>query len=380
MAYSKYSKRKMKYKPQERTSAMNSFKTFVITKKTLYKALALIILAIFFVVILVKALLPNSTPVFSYNATEIIEKGTIKDDLKDAATGIAEDILGFDVTNPKEIMDVSSAGMENAPIPSPTISPTLEPQINNKVLPSKEEVASVTDIKLNNATDYDVNISELCNEQLDFKLDFTTPEVLIVHTHTTECYAGDAMSGENERTTNEAYNMCKIGDIIANTLKSHGIGTIHDKTIHDYPTYQTAYSKAIKTIQKNIDENPSIKVVLDIHRDAYIYPDGSRLKVNTDINGKSVAQVMLVLGTDSLGLEHTNWRSNLKFASKIQQAAQHLYPGLMRPINLRRERFNMHMTTGSLLLEIGSNGNSLSEAEISAEYIGNAIATTLING
>ncbi len=357
---------------------MNNFKTFVITKKTLYKALVLILIAIFFVIILGKVLISRSVPVFSHNATDIIDKGTVNDNLKETAVEIAEEILGFDVTNPKEIMDTSSSVMENAPLPSPTASPTSIPE--KPKLPLKEEITSATNLKINNATEYDVNLDELCNEELDFKLELNNPEVLIVHTHTTECYSGDAMSGENERTTNEAYNMCKIGDVIAKTLEKHGIGTIHDKTIHDYPTYQTAYSKAMKTIQKNIDNNPSIKVVLDIHRDAYIYPDGSRLKVSTDINGQSVAQAMLVLGTDSLGLEHSSWRSNLKFASKVQQVAEHLYPGLMRPVNLRRERFNMHMTKGSLLLEIGSNGNALTEAEISAEYIATAIATVLING
>ncbi len=376
MVYSTRFGRNIEYKPQERTSAMNGFKTYVITKRTLYKALIAIFIAIIFVVILGKILIPKSVSVFSYNATDIVEKGTINDNLKNTAVGIAEEILGFDVTNPKEIMDTSSSGMENAPSPSPTVVPPSKPETK---LPTKEEIA-VAELKLNNATDYEVNIDELCNEELDFKLEFNNPEVLIVHTHTTECYSGDAMSGENERTTNEAYNMCQIGEIIAKTLEKHGIGTIHDKTIHDYPTYQTAYSKAMKTIQKNIENNPSIKVVLDVHRDAYIYPDGSRLKVSTDINGENVAQAMLVLGTDSLGLEHSNWRSNLKFASKVQQAAQHLYPGLMRPVNLRRERFNMHLTKGSLLLEIGSNGNSLGEAEATAEYIGNAIATALING
>ena len=369
--------RNIEYKPQERTSAMNSFRTFVITKKTLYKTLAFILIAVFFVVILLTISKSRPVQVFSYNASEIIEKGTINDDLRETAVDIAEEILGFDVTNPNDIMNTSISAMDNAPTPSPAITPTPEPETEK--LPLKEEIA-VTELKLNNATDYDVDLNELCKENLDFKLEFNKPEVLIVHTHTTECYQGDAMSGENERTTNEAYNMCQIGDIIANTLEKHGIGTIHDKTIHDYPTYQTAYSKAMKTIEKNIKNNPSIKVVLDVHRDAYIYPDGSRLKVCTEINGQNAAQVMLVLGTDSLGLEHNNWRSNLKFASKVQQAAQHLYPGLMRPINLRRERFNMHMTMGSLLLEVGSNGNSLTEAEISAEYIGNAIATALING
>ena len=135
----------------------------------------------------------------------------------------------------------------------------------------------------------------------------------------------------------------------------------------------------MKTIEKNIEEHPQIKVVLDIHRDAYVYADGSKLRVAKEINGNSTAQVMLVLGTDSMGLTHDNWRDNLTFAAKIQNTAELMYPTLMRPLNLRRERFNTHITKGSLLLEIGSNGNSIEEAERAAEYIGKAIATVLIN-
>lgn len=361
---------------------MKGFKTYVVTKKTLIKAGIIILIIIFSALMIRKIWERKTVSVFSYNATNIMDRGTIKDNEKDTIIGIAEDMLGFDVTKPKSIMDKSSVGMENTTISSPTATPTISTDVNdsNKILPSHKEITSITDIKLNNATDYDVDVNALCKEPMDFSLDLNSPEVLIVHTHTTECYNGDAMSGENERTTNEAYNMCRIGDVIANTLESYGIETIHDKTIHDYPTYQTAYSKSLKTIQSNLESNPTIKVVLDIHRDAYIYPDGSKLKVTSQINGTDAAQVMLVLGTDSLGLEHSSWRSNLKFATKVQSAAETMYPGLMRPINLRRERFNMHLTKGSLLIEIGSNGNSIQEAEISAEYIGNAVAAALLNG
>lgn len=372
--------RSIKYKPHERIKGMNKFRTYVITKKSILKIL-LIIFAIIMAVAFINKIRNNKTvSVFSYNPEDIIREGTVNDNPNTTIDRISENILGFNIKDSESIIKSSSAGIKNAQTPSPSPVNTKEPEVTQTPeISPKEEIMVASNIRINNNTDYEVDANQLCSESLDFKLDLIEPEVLIVHTHTTECYDGDAMSGENERTTNEDYNMCEIGEIIALKLENYGIKTIHDKSIHDYPSYQGAYNRALKTIEKNINIYPSIKVVLDIHRDAYIYPDGSKLKLTTSINGEDVAQAMLVLGTDSMGLVHNNWQSNLKFASKIQNAAEIMYPGLMRPINLRRERFNMHMTPGSVLIEIGSNGNSLTEAKRSAEYIADAIAAVLLN-
>lgn len=366
---------------------MKGFKTYIITKKTLIKLAIVLILFIigvlFLIAFLIKPKTTETAAVFSYSAEDILDEGIVSE--KDSLTPkeIAGEILGFDAEDPVSIIESSASGFS-------AVTPTVEPDHptplptpkseSASILPDRERISSASGLKLNNATNYDVDLDELCKEELGLKLNLNEPEVLIVHTHTTECYMGNEMTGESERTTNEAYNMCHIGEIVANTLNSYGIKTIHDKTIHDYPSYQGAYTRALKTIEKNLQENPSIKVVLDIHRDAYVYADGSKLRVASEIDGEDVAQVMLVLGTDSMGLEHSNWKSNLTFAAKVQNTAEIMYPNMMRPLNLRRERFNMHLTKGSLLLEIGSNGNNIKEAEKSAEFIGNAIAAALING
>lgn len=365
---------------------MKGFKTYIITKKTLLKifiyALSLFIIAI---VIFSFNIRHKSVSVFSDFAENIIDEGTVSDKSKYSLKEIEKKILGFDKDNAQSIIKSSSSGFENSfekeilPSPSPSPEAVVPATVKSPLLPHDKIVNSIG-IKVNNNTDYNIDIDNLCNLPLEINLDFKTPEVLIVHTHTTECYDGDEMTGETGRTTNEAYNMCRLGDVVADVLEENNIKTIHNKTIHDYPSYQGAYTRAMKTIENVIKENPSIKVVIDIHRDAYVYPDGEKLKVSTDINNQSAAQVMLVLGTDSMGLEHSHWQSNLAFAAKIHNAAQIMYPNLMRPLNLRRERFNMHLTTGSILIEIGSNGNTLDEAVRSAEYIGNAIASVLING
>ena len=188
------------------------------------------------------------------------------------------------------------------------------------------------------------------------------------------------MSGETERTTDNARNVVAVGNVICGKLEEYGIKTVHDTTVHDYPSYQGAYTRTLKTIESNLKKYPSIKAVLDVHRDAFVYSDGSKLKVSYNRDGQETAKVMLVVGTDSMGLAHPGWRNNFMLAAKIQNAAEIMYPGLMRPIDLRRERFNMHMTSGSLLLEVGSNGNSLAEALEGGAEIGEAIAAALLNG
>ena len=201
---------------------------------------------------------------------------------------------------------------------------------------------------------------------------------MIVHTHTTECYDGDNMYGESERNTDESKNVIAVGEAMKEVFESYGIKCIHDKTVHDYPTYQGAYTRELSTVEKNLAQYPSIKMVFDVHRDAYIYPDGSKLTVTCEQNGISTAKVMIVCGTDAMGLDNPNWRENFKLAAKIQNAAQIMYPDLMRPINLRQERFNMHKTTGSLLFEIGSNGNTLAQAIEGGKDLAYAVSAVLM--
>ena len=379
---------------------MKRFRTYVITKKTLIKAgvISGSTAAVAGLIFAAKSFSPPSVPAFSGRADiseAILDEGIPKEDEPFDVSGFISGILGFDTDKPETIIESSSAIFNDTqrqterPVASeepkqqekPHMTDSLKPaEYASNGLPTHEQIVSAYGLKMNNATNYNVNLDALCAEPLEISLDNSGPEVLIMHTHTTECFSGDEMAGESERTADEARNMCAVGDVIADTLESYGIQCLHDKTIHDYPTYQGSYTRALNTITSDIEKYPSIKVVLDVHRDAYVYSDGSKLRVTAEINGRETAQVMLVLGTDSMGLYHPYWQKNLSLACKVQSAANIMYPGMMRPIDLRRERFNMHVTTGSLLMEVGSNGNTLEEAVSSGEYIAKALAAALLNG
>ncbi len=364
------------------------FKTIYINKRRLAAVCAVIAMAGAAAAVC-KCVNPPAVEVFNSveedkSYTDVLDAALPSDEKKSTVKDAVKAFLGFDGEDPKSVISEFSpmfASDNNAAHDSEEETDnTPKPEVSAEpaAFPSKSEIASGNGLEINNATSYSVNLKELCAGELSFTVEQGAgPQVLIVHTHTTECYDGDAMSGETERSTDEEKNMIAIGNIFADVLESRGIHCVHDKTVHDYPTYQGAYTRALSTIAYNLKQYPEIKIVLDIHRDAYIYPDGSKLTVKCEQNGVPTAKVMLVAGTDSLGLNHPKWRENLALAAKIQSAANIMYPSMMRPINLRRERFNMHMTAGSLLIEVGSNGNTIAEAKEGARNTANAIAAVL---
>ncbi len=241
-----------------------------------------------------------------------------------------------------------------------------------------ENVTIDKGVKVSNSTAYNVNPLNYAKEKLGFSLDFKGPQVLIVHTHTTECYSPLSYErGAPDRSLTESENMIAVGEAMREELEKNGISTIHDKTVHDYPSYNSAYQKAASTIQKNLKNHPSIKVVLDVHRDAVTRDDGSKLRLLT--KNADAAQIMLVVGTN-VNLQHDTWQENFKFASKIQVCAEEMYPSLMRPIDLREERFNQQYTKGSLIVEVGANGNTLAEATEGARNFALVVSKVLKEG
>ncbi len=208
----------------------------------------------------------------------------------------------------------------------------------------------------------------------------TEPQVLIYHTHTTESfepYVRDFYDANfNYRTTDETKNIVMVGEEICKQLEAAGIGVIHAKDIHDYPSYNGSYARSRDTITPILEEYPSIKVALDIHRDA-IASEGTAYQPFTVINGREAAQIMIISGCDDGTLGMPNYMKNFRFASYLQQQLESDYPGLTRPILFDYRKYNQDLTTGSLLIEVGSHGNTLEQVQYSGQLIGASLAEAL---
>lgn len=211
------------------------------------------------------------------------------------------------------------------------------------------------------------------------ELDSTEPQVLIMHTHATECYAeadGWVDPANNGRTTDTAANMAAVGAELAAALNAAGICTVQDTTLHDYPSYNGSYGRSRTTVEEWLAAYPGIRIVLDVHRDA-IETEGTRIKPTALINGQKAAQLMIISGADDGTMGMPEFRQNLRFAAALQSAVEGAYPGLTRPVLFDYRNYNQQLTTGSLLLEIGGHGNTLAEAKYTARLVGQALAALL---
>ena len=208
------------------------------------------------------------------------------------------------------------------------------------------------------------------------------PQVLIVHTHTTECYMNEERGyytdADATRTTDESRNVAAVGEVLKENLAKKGITALHATEKHDYPEYSGSYSRAEETIKKYLKKYPTIKVVVDLHRDSVTDENGAKSALVANINGKKAAQLMLVSGCQSGSVTgFKNWRENFRLAIRLQQTMEVLYPTLARPILFTARRYNQHLTTGSLLIECGTEANTLEQAKYSAELLADCLASTL---
>ena len=234
---------------------------------------------------------------------------------------------------------------------------------------------------ISNSTDHVLSIPAL-QELFAAELGPEGPQVLILHTHGSEAYTpvedADIVWSGDHRTTDSRYNVVKVGDVMAEVFGDAGISVLHDRTLYDYPSYTGAYDRSLAAIQSYLAQYPSIRFILDVHRDAIEDAQGNEYKVVTEVDGVGTsAQLTLVVGSDGSGLTHPNWMENLKLAVAIQQNALLNYSSLMRPILLRNSRYNQHATTGSLLVEVGAAGNSPEEAALAGRLFAEQMVEVL---
>lgn len=216
----------------------------------------------------------------------------------------------------------------------------------------------------------------------DVEVDSDEPQVLILHTHATETYQTwpDLIYDPDftARTQNTALNMCAVGEKMTQVLNEAGINTLHDTTLHDSPSYTESYDRSYATTQAYLEKYPSIKVVLDVHRDAIEDSDGTRVKPLCTINGEDTAQVMIIAGCDNgSSIQLPNWRLNLRFAAAWEEAMESRTPGLTRPVMCAYRYYNQDLTTGSLLIEVGGHANTVTEAIRAGQYAAEALAVLL---
>ena len=252
--------------------------------------------------------------------------------------------------------------------------PVKEIQVNNGNM-------SYDNITIRNTTAYDLDVESLLSSALPFTLeDNHSVQVLIYHTHTCERYLTEDNGLYDEdyypRSTDGDLGVAAVGEKLAETLKARGIGAVHDTTLHDYPSYEGSYARSWDTICAYREKYPDIKVTIDLHRDAMTNDEGVKYKPTFEYEGKKASQIMIMAGYDTEG-GFDFWDENLIFAMQLHKRCEDLYPGMTRPLNFGEYTYNMNFNNGSLLIEVGTDANTVEESCRSGEYLGEALADLL---
>ena len=230
-------------------------------------------------------------------------------------------------------------------------------------------------VTLRNTSGYEADVEAALAMPLSWDLTGEEPTVLIIHSHGTESYVNTEGYSESSayRTLDTYYNVVSVGDRLAELLTQKGITVLHDRSLHDYPSYNGAYTQSREAVTAYLEQYPSIQLVLDLHRDAISDDSGEQIAYTLDTNNGPVAQMLLVLGTGSGGLNHPNWQENFALGVKLHTQLERNQPGICRPLSLRPTRFNQDLMGGMVLVEMGAAGNTRQEALLAAEILAQAI-------
>ena len=294
-------------------------------------------------------------------------------------------LLSGRVEMPPEQGPEESASPSGTPVftPPPKETPPVTTSAPEDIIP-KTMVAGTSDkyitsgrVTIYNHTDYRPDIDALLAAAPPLGGEGEGPQILIFHSHATEAYTMDGTDvyeeSDSYRTLNTRQNMVRIGEEMKAIFEAAGLEVIHDTTLYDYPRYNEAYSRSGAGVAKWLEEYPSIRLVLDVHRDALAAADGTIYKTAAG-TVKDCAQVMLVMGSDAMGQYHPNWKVNLARAVAIQDALAQKWATLTRPLVLRTSRFNQQLSDGMILVEIGTHGNTLQEAITAARIFARTVA------
>ncbi len=211
------------------------------------------------------------------------------------------------------------------------------------------------------------------------------PKVLIYCTHSNEAFRNvdedRYVESSKWRTTDLTHSIIRVAETVAKNLSDHGVPVLFDRTDHELGKYySTSYKRSLETIKKNRSKYPALSVFLDIHRDASNETVG--LKDFVVIDGKECARIMVVVGTGEgrtgAGFsEKPDWEKNMEFAQKITEELNKIHPKLARPVRKNTGRYNQHVSTQAVAIEVGHNYNTLEQALNSAPYLAKALAAVL---
>ncbi len=303
---------------------------------------------------------------------------------------------------------IGEAAYINEEIPEDTTSRLIEQELFpaemlEEVLPLKGTlhpiIAKTIESKNNilNETTYKINEDEIKGHAPVYDYSSAEPLVLVVHTHATECYfekddgveiyytdgaaTVEGYYDENEnktRTEDKSKNVVAVGSEFCRSLEENGITSLHCTEMFDREDYNAAYSNSGKAIEKYLEKYPSIKLVIDLHRDSLVSEELVKIKAVTNALTERCAQVMIVAGSDAGGSYYPNWKRSLALDLEIKAVMDEKYPSLSRPIFLRGARYNQHLSYTSLLLEVGTCANTLEEAKTAARLAAECIATVIL--
>lgn len=294
------------------------------------------------------------------------------------------ELLAADAGTEPSPTPLPSAEPQPTDTPAPTTTPAPTGTPHPTAAPSSVTVIPTTitsDSMLDNDTYYNVEPESLLNGASSFTLPAEGYQILIIHTHGTEAYTPEGTDvyepSDDYRTTDTNYSVIRVGRALAEALRAYGLNVLHDEGLYDYPSYTSSYVRSGQAIEEYLEAYPGISLVIDLHRDAL--GDGDTMyKTVTRAEGTQAAQLMFVMGSD-INLEHPYWQDNLALALTLQNAVSSRYPELMRPTTLCAYRYNQQLTSGSLLMEVGTAGNSLQEAITAVQLFADVAAPWLLS-
>lgn len=261
------------------------------------------------------------------------------------------------------------------------VKPEQKPEETLPQSPDREQISFRQEdaalVEMSAVCDYPVDVEAMLATPLSWDLTEDAPKVLILHSHATEAYTQTEQMAYTPsslfRTEDCRHNVVRVGEHLAQLLRAGGIQVIHDTALHDHPDYSGSYAHARKSTRQYIQENPSISLVVDIHRDALDLSSTKQLTTHATVDGKDSAQLMMVVGTDAGGNYHPNWEENMALAVKLHTLLEKKNPGICRPISFRTQRFNQDLSVGAMLIEVGAAGDTLEEALVAVEVLAQTI-------